>query len=827
MKTGSISVWRKGIAVCLTAAMAFLLPATALQGSQAKAAEASPAGSFIKEVKLFVKPDGELKDAEEWCAAQGDDWEVLKGETGEEYNLNKGASVTLTEEIGVFLCYQKTADPDEAITDLALMNEKGGYSEGEYELLLKKQKESYINMVKNMKSMIDEYKENYKKKTPMAVRSHDFLNVYKDDDSGELLGDILLNADDDRLAEIFLQCNGMVVLAVQEKLAAACDKANTTWLDRMVKLGSFDKLKNAFSQNVQGGDAEAAMEKQYKEDASRILDNWDDLSVRIAGLNKIVDENGLSGASEKQIKAWVEALDPKDKANISYQELMIVSTLAKYKYGDKTLLNYFSKTKAQVERDGIETLYPLAACLTKGQISALSESVGLFQLLQDALATTLVNDNNTGIMSYIKNDTDGSKAISDTRESVEEIDEMIEMLGEKKVSIYEGVDRDVFKGGVAVTTDARNASAGSEKSWTNVFADKNGKLGVASIAMGVGAVCTGLMAGIFSYAAHVSKDVKISGLRLDEAFDVIKNGKSSEIDSLCNAGTQEYIKKNCSNYKDYVTDLLLGDDDAASAFDDMAEMSKSPATIKGNASLYNKLKIGMAVFTVLLAAADIALTVYALYEYYNADHLPIPHYIVDMKYSETTEASYVAYKSVPDQNGQCGDVNGGSSKQWLALYYTKDKNAGSPILAPGSSREWVYQTGDSSMPGRGYTPLHMFGEKNVSQNLTFADGDSGYSFNDSLNGIYLFFSHADTKVIYSGKSDEDLSDNGEDVPDDKLSTVVDKDSTEAVDAQDASDQTGTAVSGGVVALVGVLGLAFGGIFGFVIADTRRKKRYDA
>ena len=131
------------------------------------------------------------------------------------------------------------------------------------------------------------------------------------------------------------------------------------------------------------------------------------------------------------------------------------------------------------------------------------------------------------------------------------------------------------------------------------------------------------------------------------------------------------------------------------------------------------------------------------------------------------------------------------------------------------------------MPGRGYTPLHMFGEKNVSQNLTFADGDSGYSFNDSLNGIYLFFSHADTKVIYSGKSDEDLSDNGEDVPDDNLSSVVDKDSTEAVDAQDASDQTGTAVSGGVVALVGVLGLAFGGIFGFVIADTRRKKRYDA
>ena len=81
---------------------------------------------------------------------------------------------------------------------------------------------------------------------------------------------------------------------------------------------------------------------------------------------------------------------------------MLLASLANYQYGDKTLLDFFAKTKAQVENDGIETLYPMAACLTKGQISALDESVGLYQMVQEAYAASIVNNNNAGIMAEIK-----------------------------------------------------------------------------------------------------------------------------------------------------------------------------------------------------------------------------------------------------------------------------------------------------------------------------------------------------------------------------------------------------------------------------------------
>ena len=72
-------------------------------------------------------------------------------------------------------------------------------------------------------------------KVPMAVNAHDFLNAYIDDDSNELLGDLLLTVEDDKLAEILLQTNGVVLLTIQQMLASACDTGKNTWIDRMVR----------------------------------------------------------------------------------------------------------------------------------------------------------------------------------------------------------------------------------------------------------------------------------------------------------------------------------------------------------------------------------------------------------------------------------------------------------------------------------------------------------------------------------------------------------------------------------------------------------------
>ena len=56
-----------------------------------------------------------------------------------EENLNMG-----TGEIGVWLAYKTTTDVNNAITDIAVMQMGGGYSEGNYQQMIKKSRDEYL-----------------------------------------------------------------------------------------------------------------------------------------------------------------------------------------------------------------------------------------------------------------------------------------------------------------------------------------------------------------------------------------------------------------------------------------------------------------------------------------------------------------------------------------------------------------------------------------------------------------------------------------------------------------------------------------------------------
>ena len=231
------------IAAVLFLVLAFMVPATPLREYNVQAAKRNVL--YVKEVKLFIKEDGVQSDAQSWCDSQAEnkdnddtnDWKVAEG------NLNEGAEGTLKAAVGVFFCYQTTDDPEDAIRDMAVMNELGNYSEGAYERILEEQQEVYVDMVNDMKEMIEEYRANYNDNVPTAVQAHDFMNLYTEDDSGKMLEDLLLEISDTDLAKILLQANGQAVLMVQEQLAFACDDSNKTWLDRLESVGSYAKLK--------------------------------------------------------------------------------------------------------------------------------------------------------------------------------------------------------------------------------------------------------------------------------------------------------------------------------------------------------------------------------------------------------------------------------------------------------------------------------------------------------------------------------------------------------------------------------------------------------
>ena len=115
---------------------------------------------YISEVQIGVGKSA--SEAEESLK----DYEILKDDKGNYVDLNKNAGATGIGGKGnrvVYLGFKKTANEKEAITDLAVMNMKGGYSVEDYEALMESQmKDQIIPFVESFVSAIEEYRANCK-----------------------------------------------------------------------------------------------------------------------------------------------------------------------------------------------------------------------------------------------------------------------------------------------------------------------------------------------------------------------------------------------------------------------------------------------------------------------------------------------------------------------------------------------------------------------------------------------------------------------------------------------------------------------------------------
>ena len=572
------------------------------------------------------------------------------------------------------------------------------------------------------------------------------MNKYKEDDSGKLLGDLLLTISDDDLAKLLMEANGQIVLAIQDNIAYGCDTKESTWLERAEKAQSYEVLRKAYikSYNCNTATADANLKRNYNDTATMLAENWDDIKQHIDHVNEFTKKNGLDKMSSKELKQWY-----KDNVNekqedmeiINYaQERDVVTLLAGYKYEDKTLLDFFSQDYEEISGKNIKRLYPIAAALSNGQKSAVDETVSMFKLVINAAASNGFNDvsNTTTKMMDDVSEKDKEK-VEEAKETLEKIEEAIDKTD--PISVYDGVDREIFDGNVAVTSIAENYSKGNKNKWTDSFVE-SGAFAATTISLGVLSLVS-LSAAII--CAKVASKARVAIMRA--AYTDLNTGASEIIYSeeammFSNSGvTFEQVLNPKTIDETFMTSTGSLVDDAYKAQADLLQKGQTFNSMKGNVnkmSLCSKLKIGLAVFAIVLCAVDIVVTCITLVNYYNRKHDAIPKFMVDVSYNEDKETSYINYKSVPDDNNTCGDLNGEGGKQWLALYATKDKNAGKPIMAPGPNSEIKVKYGKTTTPS-GYSPLHMFGTPNAAQNLTFADGENGFSFNDKKGGTYLFF----------------------------------------------------------------------------------------
>ena len=732
------------IALMLALVIASTLPAQVFADSLPK---------YISAVKVY---EGNCD------AAESEGYKILSDEKGKPIDLNQGSGSTDIGAKGnkkVYLGYKTTTDRKDAITDLALMNMKGGYDTAEYDKLMEGQmSQQIVPFVESFLAAIKEYRVNYNSSKPenkaRAQFAYDVLNKLTDDDCGGAgLGELFLNetvyelakpewdalSDKDKektsfyeinnkvrdslpeeeknkhadILTIIAQSNGKATLMIQNLLTRAADDNEDTWLDRFEGTTYKDLLDLAGGANT---DAMKALDKKYEDDAKKLLDMWDafrDCLDSYDGYVAKVEAFDEKAASEEiaHCQFLLEQLHPeynKEEYSEFFNEYIAVRNqireittysqfiaihdyLDSVEYEEGTLLDFFMKEKSEISAD-LTVLYPLIASLSKGQRAGLE-----FLSLKELFAVALTDE-----AGYADIDCD-------------EIDE---------ISIYDGVDRNIYKkGGVALTSDAMRADALAKMN------QDNGMLSPWTIAMivltsttFVAFTSTAISLGIMKY--DISSCTKQAGSLSNDIKPLSKGLADDEIGELETLFTNEDIAKGNK------IDAL--ETQAATA----------------NSSLCKGLAVGLGVAVIVLTAVTAYLTYNDMKAYYNVDFTPIPHYMVDEKditvTNENNEKIVIKnqsayYKAVESNRkkgdayfkniGTCADMNGCVNPQWLALYAAKNEALG-PILA--NSLKVV--TGSTEVP-QGYdTGIHMFGEK-----AAFNLNDGDFCWNQSAKSIMVYY----------------------------------------------------------------------------------------
>ena len=692
------------LAMFLAMLMATLLPVQVYADSP----------DYISEVKVSAKNTDGLKG-----------YTILSDSNGKAIDLNKkaGGGTGSKGDRAVYLGYKTTKKRSEAITDLAVMNMKGGYSVDDYDYLMEQQlKTQIIPFVETFLSAIKEYRQNYYSKNKENKKRADFtykmLNYYIDDDTGKRLGELLLKetkfemgdkayndlSDEDKkdhadILTIVAQSNGYATMTIENLLTRASDTSNDTWIERFAETDYFEMLKLT---GKTPSDAGKELARKYDDDAQSIVEKWDDFYTELNNYKQAVKDvkayddsdledaaaqvDGLDGSEDEEEQEEVAENVEQAQADFSEavkkaQLIAVYNRLEEIPYGDGTMLDFFLQPVSEIE-DDITALYPLVASLSQGQRAGL-DFVSLKELVM--IAVTEAND---------YDNVDYSKM--------------------KDVSIYAGVNRAVYqKGGVALTTDALRKKA----------LEKSKDLGDPSVSG-------------FTIALIVISSVLLTAT---VAFAV---------------AAAVYKVKSLLASSSYMALAPI-------ARNNNIEMLTSSLIYKSNSALMAKIAKGFGVAAVFITAITISIYFWELSEFYEVDFTPIPLYMIDEKdmigYTSKGDKiilnNQAAYYTAVECNrkegdghygsvGNRADLNGDVGAQWLALYACKNEIE-APILA--DSLKVVID--DTEVPAGYKTGIHMFGSDTAFNLNTYP-----YDWNKSAPKIFVYFKTDTTKPKTTGSN---------------------------------------------------------------------------
>ncbi|MBQ7504787.1 MAG: hypothetical protein IJT79_05655 [Ruminococcus sp.] len=728
-------------------------------------------GKYIKDV--FVAYGEKKADAEKWLKEHG--WQPFA-------DLNDGKNSKAKTDAVAVLGIKRTNKASEAITDMATMFMKGGYSFDAYENLVAQKKADINEFINSFVPALKEYRINYagkgssggKKRAKMA---RDLLNKFYDgdpndkdavNDTGKPIGDLLLKrtkteigdeaynalSQEEKmktadLQQIILESSGPAILMLEQTLALATDTSTKSWLQRLDGLTGDDLVKKignyapeAKGQDLAPSAAMSLLAAHFEDYSKKLAKDWVSVHEDILWYEQYCKENGLrqeeSGEDNEKVEKFFNDLKKSDESRYNSESQRFVnvdtyySVLKKTAYSGEwgnTLYDFLcpKDNKANYSTE-IDFFAPIAAALSEGQRAAL-EFLNLTSLLKLGMDSSSAVKAEFPSTAEIFKDEDGNKLES--------------------ISIYSGINRAIFRNGVALTSNAlMQKSLGKDP--YDIIWNPGGVVDIVSyVGMGIGAITLVTGAVMFvktsKQISYWAAEVTHWTQELNKAPQVIADvdEEASFVMELLE------LKKGKSGFNFGPSSRL------ADAQKNLARVTKL--------NVATRWMMGIGGALMLLSAA---LKGAEMYMYYHRDFSVIPRMIVDEanivtrtkdedgNVVEHIDFDHFDYYTVAKCNRQevgihtsaqngvsdykswgCGDaadLNADVGLQWLALYVNRAGEQGKPILADTLK---LQKGKEGSKAPAGYNGcLHMF----ASTNPVKID-DTAFCYRDDNDGMYLFW----------------------------------------------------------------------------------------
>ena len=776
---------KKGLSVVLAGAMVICLAATAGVPTAVYAEETEGSGKYVSDV--FIAYGKSEKKATEWLQKNG--WEPVKGD----FNAGKASffddNKIQDQNVAAVMGIKRTDDKEQAITDMAVMNMKGGYSLPEYEKLIDEKKAEINEFINHFMVVIEEYRANYNGEgsefgKKRAETAHDMLNNFTDggedeeyavNDTGMKMGDGLLektrqegNEAGIDLEQLLLESSGPAMLIVETLLALSADVNEQTWIERAGGLTGEELAENLvqYAPEAEGQDvAESAVPQflgqKYGDTAAVLADQWGAINEQMRWFESYCNQNDLwekdgdsTEAYDKRLNDYFDNLKKSDEAAYNEESKKFGSCSLLYdslyechfegEWGE-TMGDFFNPSDEAYSYPEAEAFLPMAAALSDGQRASMD-----FLSLQALLLIGFGSDEGL------------KKALPEIDKTFGDIEDM---------SIYTGVNRAAFRGGVAITSEAlmeQNAGKGQafDQMWDNM-----GIVAISSYCAAIAGIVSMIAGGVMVAKGTTTYTVaaatrggyqwKLAQSNMNLTKNVVKLAQQNYDKGLTTAEKLTQVKHNAL--------------DAEKDFQALDKTTVTETTKMGYAG-----RIFLGVGGALLVGAAIVKAV-QMYKYYQRDMTPIPRMIVD-------ESDIVTYltddngKPILDENGEqkknidfktyeyysavkcnrpevgeigdwqdgvsdykdpehycfdIADLNADMGQEWIALYTVKSQDKGDPILADSLTLQY----GSSKTPKGCTKPLHLFTYTNAVDL-----GDTAWAFNNDKKGVYLFWD-ADTNAF--------------------------------------------------------------------------------